>query len=45
MDGQLYKLETRRLPNQITENIDKIGQVRRENNIIKDALYGGDIQG
>ena len=28
MDGKLYKLETRRLPEQITGSIDKIGQVR-----------------
>lgn len=28
MDGHLYKLETRRLPDQITEHAEKIGQVR-----------------
>lgn len=42
MDGQLYKLETRRLPKQITDEIDKIAQVRREQNIITSAIFGGD---
>ena len=28
MDGKLYKLETRRLPEQVTDSIEKIGQVR-----------------
>ena len=42
MDGQLYKLETRRLPNQITDEIDKMAQVRRERNIITSAIFGGD---
>lgn len=42
MNGQLYKLETRRLPNQITDEIDKIAQVRREKNLITAAIFGGD---
>ena len=42
MDGQLCKLETRRLPSQLTNDISKIAQVRREQTLIKDAIFGGD---
>lgn len=38
MDGNLYKLETRRLPEQITEHADKIGTVRG----CKTAIFNGD---
>lgn len=42
MSDQLFKLETRRLDSQITDEIDKIAQVRRERDLITAAIFGGD---